>query len=63
MRRLLGTVAVIHAAMAAAAGCSSSAASSSSIGTDALQKQVADRVEGQLGHAPESLVCPGDLKG
>ena len=60
VRRLLGSVMLGIAALAAVAACSFG---SVTIDKDKVSKEVSDQLEGEVGRAPESVICPGDLKG
>jgi uncharacterized protein DUF4333 len=61
MRRLLGSITVAVAALAATA-CSVSVGTSPTVDKDALANEVSHQIEGQLGHAPKSVTCPDGLK-
>jgi uncharacterized protein DUF4333 len=63
MRRLIGSATWAAAAVATVAACSFSAGTSVSVDKDDLAKEISAQLEKQVGHAPESVECPDDLKG
>jgi Domain of unknown function (DUF4333) len=60
-RRLRGPLVFGITALAAAAACSLEP--SFSIDKDEVTRAISDQYEGNTGHAPQSVSCPGDLKG
>jgi membrane protein implicated in regulation of membrane protease activity len=59
VRRLLGSAVLAFAAVATVAACSFG---SISVDKDKVAQEVSDQLEGEVGRAPESVTCPGDLK-
>ena len=63
MRRLFGSVVWAAASVATVAACSFSAGAGVSVDKNDLAKEISNQLEKQVGHAPESVECPDDLKG
>ena len=60
VRRLLGSVLLGIAGLAAVAACSFG---SVTVDKDKVSEEVSKQLEGEVGRAPETVTCPGDLKG
>ena len=63
MRRLFESAVWAAAAVATVAACSFSAGTSVSVDKDELAKEISAQLDKQVGHAPESVECPENLKG
>jgi hypothetical protein len=63
MRRLFGSAVWAAAAVATAVSCSFSAGSSVTVDKNDLAKEISAQLEKQVGHAPDKVDCPDDLKG
>lgn len=63
MRRPVGSAVVGVALAATAAACSFSTATGVSVDKKELAKEISTQYEKQVGRAPQSVECPGNLKG
>ena len=60
VRRLFGAAVLAFGAVATVAACSFG---SLAVDKDKVAQEISDQLEGEVGRAPESVTCPGDLKG
>ncbi|OBK74117.1 DUF4333 domain-containing protein [Mycobacterium sp. 1274761.0] len=63
MRRVIGPVVGVAAALTTVAACSFSASVGPSVDKEELAEEISAQLEKQVGHTPESVKCPDDLKG